>query len=420
MEPVSGFDPAMLVLALPVLAALAVVAYFVARAVRRRRYRLAAEALGWQVDWDGDPSPAHGLDHAPFGLGTGREVRRTITGASTGGVPFRAFDYTTDDGGPAGLVLRMQVAANLPAVQVARAGHGVWAGTTAVGSGVLQGRADDAALAGLLLDLVEPRTASLFTTQATVLAVEHDALLLFGQDDELTVLAPVVEQLAAVATALQALGLDRFTTTPAPVGIGVAGAPGWTYRRRDDNALGLVRCTGGGHNHQAHDVVLAPGPVGLVALTHTWDTTRTETTTNAQGQTSTRTVTDHHRELVTTYRTTFPFPALKVNAGWFGKRRRFESTEFDERYTVRMDDARLASDVFHPRMMEWLLGFDAPPLVLHGDQSAGVGWERRGLSADDVQVLLAGQQYLCGFFARVPDFVWKDLGQWPRPVPAVD
>lgn len=27
--------------------------------------------------------------------------------------------------------------------------------------------------------------------------------------------------------------------------------------------------------------------------------------------------------------------------------------------------------------------------------------------------------FLVGFFGRVPDFVWQNLGAWPRPVPEV-
>ena len=27
---------------------------------------------------------------------------------------------------------------------------------------------------------------------------------------------------------------------------------------------------------------------------------------------------------------------------------------------------------------------------------------------------------LRGFFARVPDFVWQELGAWPRPIPEIE
>ena len=27
---------------------------------------------------------------------------------------------------------------------------------------------------------------------------------------------------------------------------------------------------------------------------------------------------------------------------------------------------------------------------------------------------------LHGFFGRIPDFVWRELGIWPRPVPEID
>jgi hypothetical protein len=45
----------------------------------------------------------------------------------------------------------------------------------------------------------------------------------------------------------------------------------------------------------------------------------------------------------------FSFPLMSVGGGWDVKRVRFESEEFNDRYTVRTDDPKFASDVIHPR-----------------------------------------------------------------------
>jgi hypothetical protein len=52
----------------------------------------------------------------------------------------------------------------------------------------------------------------------------------------------------------------------------------------------------------------------------------------------------------------FSFPLMSVGCGWDVKRVRFESEEFNDRYTVRTDDPKFASDVIHPRTMEHASG----------------------------------------------------------------
>lgn len=395
-----------------------VIAFFAIRAAMRAAYRRKVEALGWSVNWDDDPTPAYGLDHPPFGVGTDRKVTRCIAGTASGvefpALEFRAFDYHASEGAPDGYVVRMQLPWNLPALQIARDENALRIAGPRVSDARFQVATEDADFAAAALGALGS-ASDLLTSDETLLAIDHASLLLFGQPTEPSELKAVVDRLAQVAQALAASDLGRFVGSELPSEMGVSGAPGWVYRRSDDSALDLVQHTGAGSNHAAKDVLLGPGVVQVVRLTHTWDTTRTETTTNSDGSTSSRTVTDHHSEDLLEYQPQFHFPELKVNAGWFGNKRKFESIDFNDRFTVRMPDPKLASDTFHPRMMRWFLETNPPPMQVRGD-----GVVELEVDPDSVPQILAGRQFVLDFFGRVPDFVWHNIGQWPRPVPAVD
>jgi hypothetical protein len=58
-------------------------------------------------------------------------------------------------------------------------------------------------------------------------------------------------------------------------------------------------------------------------------------------------VTENHSEIISAVKIPFSFPLLSVGGGWGGKKVRFESEEFNDRYTVRTDNPKLASDVIH-------------------------------------------------------------------------
>jgi hypothetical protein len=93
----------------------------------------------------------------------------------------------------------------------------------------------------------------------------------------------------------------------------------------------------------------------IEAFIHRWKTQRTETYADSNGRTQTRTVTDNHSEALTAITMPFSFPLISVGGGWGGKKVRFESEEFNDRVTVRTEDAKFASDVIHPRTMEFLM-----------------------------------------------------------------
>ena len=149
---------------------------------------------------------------------------------------------------------------------------------------------------------------------------------------------------------------------------------------RDDTLIAKCSLTTAGFVHSTEKVIRAPNNgLPIEAFIHRWKTQRTETYTDSEGRTQTRTVTDNHSAILTAITMPFSFPLISVGGGWGGKKIRFESEKFNDRFTVRTDDAKFASDVIHPRTMEY------------------------GSCAD----------FAHEFFSRVPSFVWKNL-QIPR------
>ena len=63
----------------------------------------------------------------------------------------------------------------------------------------------------------------------------------------------------------------------------------------------------------------------------------------------------------------FSFPLLSVGGGGGGKKVRFESEEFNDRFTVRTDNPKFASDVIHPRTMEFLMAVQPPGFRIEGN-----------------------------------------------------
>jgi hypothetical protein len=141
----------------------------------------------------------------------------------------------------------------------------------------------------------------------------------------------------------------------------------------------------------------------IEAFIHRWKTQRTETYTDSNGRTQTRTVTENHSEVVTAIMMPFSFPMLSVGGGWGGKKVRFESEDFNDRFTVRTDNPKFASDVIHPRTMEFLMAAQPP-----GFRIAGNGM-RFSVDKHDTQLIGFCADFAHEFFGRVPSFVWKNL-----------
>jgi hypothetical protein len=83
----------------------------------------------------------------------------------------------------------------------------------------------------------------------------------------------------------------------------------------------------------------------------------------------------------------------------------FESAEFSSRFYVQSSDKRFAYDVFHPRMMEFLMQVDPPPIQLaSGTLLLHRGTQRWG--PDDFRAHLTWARE---FLGRWPDHVVASL-----------
>jgi hypothetical protein len=82
---------------------------------------------------------------------------------------------------------------------------------------------------------------------------------------------------------------------------------------------------------------------------------------------------------------------------------------FNDRFTVRTDDPKFASDVIHPRTMEFLMAEQPPSFRIAGDVM------RFSVDKHDTQLIGFCADFAHEFFSRVPSFVWKELQIAPPP-----
>ncbi len=104
-----------------------------------------------------------------------------------------------------------------------------------------------------------------------------------------------------------------------------------------------------------------------------------DTTHGREGDASTRrdsdgnthTTTTNHSEDITEFRTSFPFRPISVNWGIFkgfgGNKVDFESVAFNQMFKVRCPLPKFASDVFHPRQLEYFLRTGGLGFTIEGD-----------------------------------------------------
>ncbi|MHA7860856.1 hypothetical protein ACX1DX_05695 [Tessaracoccus sp. Y36] len=370
----------------------------------RHRYVQSLRAKGWEFITSPPLSITYGLNVPPFGLGFDRRVDDQLLGVAKDSTPFTAFRYSCDAWRSAGYVVTMPLPKSLPAAEVLhvtddrlpRLGEPVELGE-------LRAAAPSRRYAEELLTAVGAHLRGPYR-----ISIDHDNLVLVDAPREADPLEDAVEQLAAVRAALLTTAITQYSGPPAPAGLSFHGRPGWAYLPRDDAYLGAVSSTGGGFDHQAHDIITSSNDgLPFVRLKHTWKTRHTRRDSEGRTHTEIR----NHDEILCEFRTTFPFEDLSVNWGLFGRSQKFEWEDFNRRFTVRTGNARFGSDVMHQRQMEYLMLADAPKFEI----SAGVirvGDGDDWLPAD----LDRTSQFLHGFFARVPNFVWQELGAWPRPI----
>jgi hypothetical protein len=381
--------------------------------VRRHRYVAGLRARGWT--FQSSPSLEWVLDHhaPPFGLGLERAVDEGVSGTTRGGVPFRVFEYAVKAGGPRSdaRLASLRLPATLPDLFV---------GAGAVRDGIrlpavpldpaLEVRAADPAYARALL--APPVLAALAAFgragHRVDVSVDGASLVAVGAPKDPDALEAYLEALAAVVLAVDASAVAPWAGPPVPPGFTFYGRPDWVLVGTDDSAIARFGLTTAGFGHTTEQVVRGDnGGLPVEGLVHRWKTQRTETTTDSEGRTRTRTVTEHHSEDVAGVWLPFAFPQLSIDGGWGGQRVRFESEEFNDRFKVRCADAKLAYDVIHPRTMEFLMAVAPPGIQIEGNLM------RFLVSSHDTGSLGFCADFAHDFFARVPSFVWKNLGVSP-------
>ncbi|MGD7731991.1 hypothetical protein ACQCX5_03415 [Propionibacteriaceae bacterium G57] len=401
---------------LAIVAVLVVVGGGIAIAVhhQRQKYIASLTARGWTFIDRPDETAVCGLNCPPFGMGVNRRVDDQIVGHTSTGAAFQAFEYDASTHRRAGYIAAVRLPRSLPEFYLLphTAPRPGVAGVVVTQQGTHHVVAKDPDYAHKVLAAIVG-TLGRYPAPPD-LSIDHDQLVAVGAPKEAEALAAYLEALSATARAIADAGaLSSYLGPTPPPRLSLYERPDWEFRNRDDGMLAEVAYSGGGFDHTAEEVILSQHPqLPFVSLLHRWKTQRTETYTDGQGNTRTRTVTDHHSERLLEYHPRFSFPDFKVNRGLMGNKVTFEWHEFNEAFTVRCRSPRLASDIFHPRMMEYLM--ERRPPGFEVDERGAISIS---LKADDVASLMWGEDFLLGFFARVPNFVWENLGYQRPPVP---
>lgn len=361
-------------------------------AILHHRYVKSFEDKGWVYDGSPDISVVYGLNVAPFGMGFRRRVKKRISGNAPDGTPFSAVEYTSTNWDTGGLVVSLPLPHSMPLASLTAAAGQRWA--------IATGDADYARA-------IEAALAPLAGRDVTV---DHANLVLLRVEANADPLEQALGSLTAARSALLASEVaDRIGPEPPP-GLSFSDHPDWAYIPQDDRFLQQVEHSGGGYAHEAVDIITSPNRgLPFVRLRHTWKTD--STTTDSEGRS--HTTTTNHSEYLCQFQTTFPFIDLSANWGWFGRDVSFEWTEFNDNFRIKSSDPRRAHAIVHQRQMEYLMQVRAPKFAIEGDGSIHF----KGIGGDWLpEDIVGADAFIRGFFARVPDFVWQDLGAWPRPI----
>ncbi|HEX5336076.1 MAG TPA: hypothetical protein VFW55_09355 [Propionicimonas sp.] len=382
--------------------------------VRRRRYVGKVRALGWTLDPNPSLTRVADLNAPPFGLGLRRSVDELVSGTTASGHAFRVFDYDYSGAGRgySARIACLQLPFGLPDVFLTdsdRARTGISpAGVPLVQAeeGTLRAIAADGSLASQVLVLVAPGIAAAGGLADHVdLSIDGDQLVVAGAPKDPDDLQAFLAGFDPIASALSDTALRGHEVATAADRFGFYGHPDWRFGPDGTEVLDYYPVTTGGFGHLVTDPItgLRDG-IRMDAFTHEWKTTRTETYTDSEGHSHTRTVTDNHSEPVCGFLLPFDLPGLSVNGRRLGEKVAFESAEFNRAFTVRAEDPKFASDVIHPRTMEWLLATNPRGWTV---QQGVVVFE---VEDHDQLLVDACEATLRGWLGRIPRFVWADRG----------
>ncbi len=387
--------------------------------VRRQRYIKSLRDRGWTFVGSPVFDSVARLSNPPFGMGFKRSPDDQITGLTSAGRPFQVIEYGSEYW--KGWVGMVTLSRRLPELWVTGGQTQPRAGVAAtmvpvppqLGAGWTVGVQDPAFATEVLSGQLCTALLALASGQPGVnLSIDGDQLVILDpprKDPEL--LAPWLDQIAALAAAIDALPLDRWIQPPREPRLSFYQHPEWYWIGQDDSLLQGTPVTGSGHDHSTSEVIRGRDNDGppFVAFTHHWKTTRTESSTDSEGRTTTRTVTENHSEAILGFQLPTTMPRLEV--GYSGGGISFESQAFNDRFAVRADDQKFAYDVIHPRQMEFLMATRPSAFRLTG------GWAWFSVGTHDHQTIARNSFFIRDFLARIPRFVWKNLGLQDSPYP---
>ena len=193
----------------------------------------------------------------------------------------------------------------------------------------------------------------------------------------------------------------------------LAAQRGWSYTPRDDSWTERFDGApfGLGHDRRASNILQGSyDGRGFVAFDFVYHTT--ETTSGPNNTTSTHE--QSHDYSIIAISTGAVFPHLRVSPEGMVKRFfgrltnsdiELESEEFNRAFTVTCEDRKIATDVLHPQMMEYLLTLRELSWDLRNG-SLVVAAPGRHTPAQLDGSLTA----IDGILDRIPEFVWKAAG----------
>ena len=375
-----------------------VIGFLVTRSILRY---LTMKRLGWKWVKHPDLRITVGLNHSPFGLGLNRMVRDQVVGRSHGGVPFQAFRYCSDSWKDWHHIVCVSLPHSMPPFYRFTAMSPLPGLGGPHPSDVTQtmfffdqnyGEAVATAISPFLPEL-----------GARQLTIDHDQLVMFGVKSDLKSLEAAVELLVRIQTAIASSPAVGHEYESAPLHVSFTDHPDWQYTDCDNSLLNRLPLEQDGYDHEVVNVVQSlGGPITFIRVTHNWKTR------NAENEWSS---TREHTEHFCSFGISFKFIPISVNMGR-GRAQKFESIEFNERFKVRCPSARFASDVFHQRQLEHLLRASPTGFAITPEGNIQVTADE--WLPEQIGVMLV---FFQEFFGWVPDFVWQELGAWPRPVP---
>ncbi|GAA2100879.1 hypothetical protein GCM10009841_16130 [Microlunatus panaciterrae] len=408
----------LLILVLLVAAGVAVAVVF---AVRRQLWKGKIRELGWRYESSPSLASAQSLGVPPFGVGISRKVDNAIVGRTRSGWAFQSLEYTYTGGGPAfdDRVAMVSLPLALPELYVCSRATtprrtGVrWPEVTvdpAFGTVFGVRAAEPGYATAVLTPQARQQLVDWARTGPVDLSIDHRSLVALGapkDPDELTVF---VDRLAGVAAAMDLGRLGGYAIADKVPGYGFYGQD-WAWVGVDDSlipAFAGIDPFGVGTGRRTSDVIRGTvRGVPMTAFRYHWQTTHTETSTDSEGHTHTRTVTDHHQQPIIALSLPVQVPDLSVLPEGLLRRRRdidFESQAFNEAFTVISASRKLAYDVIHPRMMEFLLAARPGRFCFHRNLLVAYP------ASHDTQLISQTTDFLTSFLGRIPEFVWRDLG----------